>query len=128
MHTELLTNGIINTAVALLIIGLSVPLVKRKIKMNPLYGVRLAKSFVSDENWYAINHYGGKALIYWMLPLLVAGITTIISSFFIPPTTNVEAIWIGTAGIPTLLLVSSIIQVTIWSKHLPSKPPMISQP
>lgn len=128
MHTELLTNGIINTAIALLIIGLSIPLVRRKIKMNSLYGVRLTKSFVSDENWYAINHYGGKAMIYWMLPLLVAGISTIISSFFIPPTTNVEAIWIGTAGIPTLLLIGSIIQVVIWSKHLPSKSSPVSQP
>jgi hypothetical protein len=65
--------GLINIATALLIIGLSLPLVKHKIKMNHLYGILIRKSFESEENWNKINEYGGKQLIIWSVPLIVVG-------------------------------------------------------
>jgi uncharacterized membrane protein len=72
--------GLMNIASALLIIGISIPLVKRKIKMNHLYGVRIKKSFESEANWYKINAYGGKQLIIWSTPLIIAGLIC----FFVP--------------------------------------------
>ena len=68
--------GLTNIFVAILIIGISIPLVKRKIPMNHFYGVRFKKSFESEENWYKINHYGGKQLIAWSIPLLIIGVIT----------------------------------------------------
>ena len=38
----------------------SVPLILRWIPMNRWYGIRTRKAFASEENWYAINAYGGK--------------------------------------------------------------------
>lgn len=69
-----------NIVVAFLIIGISIPLALRKIPMNHIYGVRFKKSFVSEENWYTINKYGGKQLILWSILLLIIGVST----FFLP--------------------------------------------
>ena len=66
--------GIINIACALLIIGISIPLVKHKIKMNYLYGIRIKKSFESEDSWYKINEYGGKQLIIWSIPMILVGL------------------------------------------------------
>lgn len=38
----------------------SVPLMLRKVPMNTAYGIRTRKAFVSEENWYRINEYGGR--------------------------------------------------------------------
>jgi hypothetical protein len=54
----------------------SVPLILRKVPMNRAYGVRIAKAFVSDENWYAVNEYGGKLLLGFGLFLLVFALLT----------------------------------------------------
>ncbi len=58
--------GLVNIAGACLMVGISLPLVKRKIKMNGLYGIRIAKAFESEDNWYSINEYGGRQLIIWV--------------------------------------------------------------
>jgi uncharacterized membrane protein len=50
------------------------PLVKRKIKMNHMYGVRFPQSFYSEESWYKINEYGGKLLMIWGILIAIAGI------------------------------------------------------
>jgi len=65
---------------SLVCIGLGIPLLKGKIKMNRYYGVRFAKSFESEENWYKINKYGAKRLIIWSVPMLIIGVAT----FFVP--------------------------------------------
>lgn len=65
---------LINGAGALIVIGVSLPLAMRKVKMNDFYGIRIKKSFESKDNWYAINEYGGKQLILWSIPMLVAGV------------------------------------------------------
>jgi hypothetical protein len=72
--------GVINITSGLLFIGISIPLVKRKIKMNFLYGFRIEESFKSEENWYNINAYGGKELMVWSIPVILLGIIC----FFIP--------------------------------------------
>ena len=72
--------GIINIASALMIIGISIPLVKHKIKMNHLYGIRIKKSFESEDSWYKINEYGGKQLIIWSIPMIFVGFIC----FFVP--------------------------------------------
>jgi hypothetical protein len=72
--------ALINLGSALLIIAAAIPLVMGKVGMNRVYGVRIRKSFESERNWYAINAYGGRQLIAWSLPLLLAGI----ASLFLP--------------------------------------------
>jgi hypothetical protein len=68
------------TVSSLVIIGLAIPLVRRRIGPNAFYGVRFAESFRSEDAWYAINRYGGRRLIMWAIPLLFVGLV----SFFLP--------------------------------------------
>ena len=72
--------GIMHIFTALIIIGISIPLVKGEISMNKFYGIRFKKSYDSDESWYKINKYGGQQLIKWSIPLGLFGIV----SFFLP--------------------------------------------
>jgi hypothetical protein len=58
----------------LILIAVSVPLLLGKVKMNSVYGFRMRKAFESEENWYAINSYGAKALIRWSFVIMAAGI------------------------------------------------------
>ena len=60
-----------NLFTALLFIALGMPLIKDKVKPNGFYGVRTKFSFVSDENWYKINKYGGKVFILSGIVLLL---------------------------------------------------------
>ena len=108
MHN--ITAGLLNVFIGFLIILFCIPLVKRKIKMNKWYGIRISKSFKSEENWYKINEYGGKIFIYWSILIVLMGII----SLFLPA--------LGEKGttilnlVPLLLIIPPIIQVLIYSK------------
>lgn len=68
---------ILYTAVGVLFIGLAVPLIKRRIPPNQLYGFRTAATLASEEVWYAANEYSGRqlrllgAVILAAIPLLL---------------------------------------------------------
>ncbi|NUN68543.1 MAG: SdpI family protein [Bacteroidetes bacterium] len=53
---------ILFTAVGLLFIGLAVPLIKRRIPPNDLYGFRVPETLASEELWYDVNEYSGRQL------------------------------------------------------------------
>ena len=42
--------------------------------MNRFYGIRIAKAFVSESNWYAINAFGGRLLMAYGLALFAFGL------------------------------------------------------
>lgn len=48
--------------VGLLFIGLSIPLILRRIPPNWMYGFRVAKTLENPEIWYNANEYAGKRL------------------------------------------------------------------
>jgi uncharacterized membrane protein len=68
------TIALINIGIAILIGGLSIPLIRRKVPMNHFYGVRFPQSFKSEKAWYEINEYGGRLLLLWSVPILLIGI------------------------------------------------------
>jgi len=71
MNPIAISHGII----ALVSIGLSWPLVKRKIKRNQIYGIRIPEAVKSEERWLEINAYGGWLLMRWGIVLAItAGI------------------------------------------------------
>ncbi|HTQ29965.1 MAG TPA: SdpI family protein [Opitutaceae bacterium] len=49
--------------VGLMTVAVSLPLVKRKIKMNRWYGIRIPAAFESEQRWFEINAYGGRLLL-----------------------------------------------------------------
>jgi uncharacterized membrane protein len=53
---------ILYAGVGLLFIGLAIPLIKRRIPPNDLYGFRVPETLASDEVWYDVNEYSGRQL------------------------------------------------------------------
>jgi len=109
MHN--ITVGLSNVFIGFLIILLCIPLVKRKIRMNRWYGMRIPKSFKSEENWYKINEYGGKIFIYWSIPIVLIGIV----SLFLPPLGEKGIIILSLAP---LLVILPTIQLLIYSRKI----------
>lgn len=58
----------------LLLTAASLPLALRLVPRNRLYGIRVAKAFESDENWYAINAYGGWWLLGYGVSVIAFGV------------------------------------------------------
>lgn len=99
------TIAIINIVASLLIVGVSIPLVLRKITMNHFYGIRFPQSFKSNEAWYEINEYGGKALIVSMLPNIGYGIYGVI---YQPSSYNMVSLLLIVGSLSLACLVSFV--------------------
>ena len=109
--------GISNLSLGLLLIVLSIPLIKRKVKMNHFYGVRIAKAFESEENWYQINAYGGRRLVAWSVVLAVIGVIT----FFLPLGSAEhpnETLVLTVSLAPLIVIVPCVAQILRYSKKL----------
>jgi len=59
----------------LLVVGLAIPMMRRKVKPNWLYGFRTRKTLSEEGVWYAANAYAGRWLlgtgIAWTLGAIV---------------------------------------------------------
>ncbi|WP_456274595.1 SdpI family protein [Bacillus sp. AK031] len=104
--------GLILIGCALLFTGLSLPLYLKKVKMNYLYGVRFPNSFQSDEAWYEINRYGGKQLIIWSVPMLIAGVVIL----FLPSLDESAAAMVS--FLPVVFLIPPLIKSYIYSLRI----------
>lgn len=62
---------IVHFLAGLLAVGVSLPLILGKVKMNAWYGVRIPAAFASETAWYDLNRYGGRLLLVWGLALAV---------------------------------------------------------
>ncbi|HHP7235700.1 MAG TPA: SdpI family protein [Desulfobacterales bacterium] len=108
--------GLINIFSASLIIGVSIPLVKHKIKMNHFYGIRIKKAFESEENWYKVNEYGGKQLIIWSSPMILVGFIC----FLVPINDSNKDILSFVFGVfpITLCIAVAVIKIYAYAKRI----------
>jgi len=113
MNETNLILGFVNIFAGLLIIALSIPLLKGKIKMNSLYGVRFAKSFASESHWYKINRYGAKQMILWAVFIVLVGI----AAFFLPLQEN-SPLTLAIAFAPAILVLIPCVQSYRYAKRL----------
>ena len=104
--------GFSSLFVGLLMIILSIPLKNGSVKMNKLYGFRIAKSFESEENWYNINKYGAERLLFWSIPLLIIGVFT----FFIPSYTS--KILILLFSLAPMIMFIPIVETFLYAKKI----------
>ncbi len=103
--------GTMNLTIGLVLIAAAVPLVLKWVPMNRLYGVKLKKSFESDENWYAINAYGGKWLV--AVGAVLAAVGAILLDIDIQQDWLVQAL-----SFAPVLIVLAIIPIVIYSRKL----------
>ena len=117
MNNENIYLGSTILAVSTLFIALSIPLMKRKVKMNGWYGVRIPKAFESEKNWYKINAYGGKRLMIWSSALALIGI----AAFFIPldqGSSSNSALRILLAFSPLIVVIPAVIEIIGFSRKM----------
>lgn len=109
--------ALILIGVAALLIVTAIPLVLGKVKMNTFYGIRIKKAFLSDDNWYKINEYGGRKLIVWSVVLALFGVVT----FFLPLGTEEhpnEIMVVAVSFAPLLILIPWLIQVLLFVRKV----------
>ena len=103
VETVNIALGVSHLFTAGMVACLALPLVRRKVPMNHLYGVRFRKAFESEELWYDINEYGGRMLLRWSIPLGLIGVAT----FFLPLGENIPRILL-VACAPLIVLVPAL--------------------
>lgn len=85
-------------------LGLAIPLIKRRVPMNRWYGIRIRRAFESEQRWYSVNEYGGRALAYWSAFIALVGA----AGLMLGPNA-----WPQYAMISTILLLLSLVIVVI---------------
>src|SRR5688572_18081197 len=83
----------------IVIFGLAIPLILRRVPPNGVYGVRTKASFASESDWYRINSIGGRHLAVSGLLILIVGAV----GFFLPM--SMFSAYSISAAIVTLLAV-----------------------
>lgn len=68
---------IIFVAVGLLLVGVALPLIQRRVKPNDLYGLRVAATFADEWVWYEANARTGR-------DFLVAGLVQVGVALLLP--------------------------------------------
>ncbi len=106
--------GLSDLFTGLLLSVLAVPLIRRQVKMNRWYGVRMPKAYVSDANWYAINEFGGRWLAAAGAILALVGGAVLLW----PPTTEGGMLLAALAPAPLVLF--TFLPVLRFARRLPS--------
>lgn len=57
-----MNQWIIFIAIDALFVALCIPLIRREVPINSLYGFRLPVAMKSEEVWYRVNSFGGKVM------------------------------------------------------------------
>ncbi|EDL66317.1 SdpI family protein [Bacillus sp. SG-1] len=104
--------GLMLIGLAILFIGLAIPLYLGRISMDSWYGVRLPRSFESEEAWYQINKFGAKVMMVWAIPQLFLGIIVL----FLPPLREPWTIILVFS--PVFFLFAAFIQSYIYSEKV----------
>ena len=94
-----IAEAVSSFGLGLFICLLGSPLYFKKVKPNHFYGMAF-KGTVSEEEWYAINHYGGKKLIQYGLILFPTGFIPLFTPPFHPV---VSLIWLFSCGAMILI-------------------------
>lgn len=100
-------------ALGILLVAMSIPLKNRKVGMNGLYGVRISKSFESEENWYELNAYFGKRALWWGAAMAAFAAVVI----FLPVWDDLAFIMFFSFA-PLLFIMVPVVQVLLRARRL----------
>jgi len=62
------------TSTGILLALLSIPLMRRKIPPNGLYGFRIPKTMNNPDLWYLVNQYSAKRLFWTAIAFVAAAV------------------------------------------------------
>jgi hypothetical protein len=109
MESVNVKTAITLVCLGIILIAVSIPLYLGKIRMNCYYGFRIRKAFESNDNWYVINKYGAKSLLWWSAVIIAIGITCL----FIDP----QAV-LTLAKIAFVSVLVPVVQTLYFAKRL----------
>ena len=92
---------------------LSIPLMRRKIPPNGLYGFRTQKTMDNPELWYMVNQYSAKRMFWTAVAFLV----TALGLYFLPGI-GLDDYAMGCLGVFTIGLVITIVQTVNYLRSL----------
>ena len=68
--------------VGIIFMAISIPLIKRKVKINNWYGIRLPETMKNEKLWYEVNEKSGKHLFVFGLAICLLTLVLYFSKFF----------------------------------------------
>ena len=103
-------------------IAVSVPLILRRVPMNRWYGVRTRRAFASDEAWYEINAFGGRA--FFLFGLFLVAVAWFGRDVLPDPRDALAAVMMA---VPAVALLVVLLAVRWFSRRFPEGSPRASR-
>jgi hypothetical protein len=104
--------GIGTMFIGIIFLLFSIPLLKRKVPMNRMFGFWFPQALTSTENWYAINAYGARRMMLWSLAMIFIGLVSIFTQLL-----AVRALQLILSLAPLLVLVP-IIECYLYARKM----------
>ena len=84
---------------------LSIPLMRRKIPPNGLYGFRTQKTIDNPELWYLVNQYSAQRMFWTAVAFVVTAL-----GLYILPGIGLDDYAMGCLGVFTIGMIITIVQ------------------
>lgn len=110
MHSFMLFILLVHVSAGLLTASLAVPLMRRKVGPNALYGFRVRRTLDDPRVWYEANAFAGKCLF-------LAGIGTVLACLALYSIPGIDPIAFA-AACPTILLAGLATGLALSFRHL----------
>jgi hypothetical protein len=111
--SDMLLLLIVYISAGILLALLSIPLIRRKIPPNGLYGFRVQKTMDNPELWYLVNHYSAKRLLWTSIAFLAMAVI-----LYLIPNLSVDVYALSCLGVFTVGLTISIVQSVNYLRSL----------
>lgn len=87
------------------LVGLSIPLIQRKVPPNPWYGFRVRRTLEDPEIWYPANAYSGWCMLRLGAAIMIAAVV----AYFVPGLD--EAWYASTVGVVAVIgVIAGLVQ------------------
>ena len=100
-------------AAGVLLAGLSIPLIRRKVPPNSLYGFRIEKTMNNPELWYLVNYYSARRMLW----TAIAFVVTALGLYFIPGI-SLDTYAMMCLGVFSIGMVITIVQTVNYMRSL----------
>lgn len=104
---------LIYCAAGVLLAGLSIPLIRKKVPPNGIYGFRIEKTLNNPELWYLVNHYSARRMLWTAL----AFTGTALVLYFIPGI-SLDTYAMLCLGVFSIGMVIAIVQTVNYLRSL----------
>ena len=104
---------LIYCSAGILLALLSIPLMRRKIPPNGLYGFRTQKTMDNPELWYLVNQYSAKRMFWTAIAFVVAAL-----GLYLLPGIGLDEYAMGCLGAFSTGLIITIVQSVNYLRSL----------